>query len=279
MSLIERIINCSNEELDSIIKSSLEEKNNSSNNISALGFTSSNVITIFNGFIPFNTRIKYSNFSMSDYSMKTTDFYFEFARLLRKNKIQNKGQFISLIEPFINNYFGINKTSKDLREQILNDRAFKTTTTDEEYFNKLENNEIGNLKGTNAAMCTEKSALAQNLLSLFDFESYYVMGCINNNGKDEAHCFNITKAKDSYILLDYSVPVPLISDNKVVGYTPFQGKIDNDELEQVISNGQIKEFQNYQYIKEQDKYKKVPTDTIRSYIVGSFELKQTSPKI
>lgn len=279
MSLFEKVISCTNEELDSIISSALEDKNNSSNNISTLGFISGNAITVFNGFIPFNTRIKYSNFGIGDYSMKTTDFYFGFAKLLRKNKIQNKGQFISLIEPFINSYFGINRSSKDIREQVLNDIAFKTTTTDEEYFIKLENNEIGSLKGTGAAMCTERSAIAQNLLSLFGFESYYVMGCISNNGKEEAHCFNIAKAKDSYVLLDYSVPVPLISDNKVIGYVPFQGKIDNNELEQVIRNGQIKEFQNYQYIKEQDKYKKVSTDTIRSYAVGSFELKQKGPKI
>ena len=42
----------------------------------------------------------------------------------------------------------------------------KTTKTDSEYFDALENNKIGDLKGMGAALCTERSALAQQILSL-----------------------------------------------------------------------------------------------------------------
>ena len=59
----------------------------------------------------------------------------------------------------------------------------------------MENNKIGDLKGMNVALCTERSAMAQQLLSLFGMESYYCMGSINKNDKIEAHCFNIVKRK------------------------------------------------------------------------------------
>lgn len=276
MSLFENVINCSDDELDDIITMALQEKNDNSNKVGGLGFVNgnSNVIAMFNGFIPFETRIKYSSFSMGDYSMKTTDFYYDFARELRKNKIQTKGQFISFVESYINSYFGINETGEDKREQILSDIAFQTTITDDEYFEKLENNEIGSLKGMNAAMCTERAAMAQNLLSLYGFETYYCMGCFDNNGHQEGHCFNIAKAKTSYILLDYSVPVTMFDNGRISGYLPFQGAISEEEFQVIINNQQFKSFQNYEYIKTENGYQKIPTDATRSYIVGAWNLEQ-----
>lgn len=276
MSLFESVINCTDDELNNIITKALQEKNNKSNKTEKLGFVNgtSGAITIFNGFIPFETRIKYSNFGMGDYSMKTTDFYYDFARQLRKNKIQSRGQFIAFVETYINSYFGINRTGEDRREQVLNDIAFQTTTTDDEYFEKLENNEIGSLKGMNVAMCTERAAMAQNLLSLYDFDTYYCMGCFGNGEHQEGHCFNIAKAKNSYMLLDYSVPIIMLDNDMVSGYLPFQGAINEEEFQAIVNNQQIKSFQNYEYIKTEKGYQKIPTDTIRSYVVGAWELKQ-----
>ena len=44
-----------------------------------------------------------------------------------------------------------------------------------EYFDVLDNNKIGDLKSKGAAECTERSAVAQQILSIFGIESYYCM--------------------------------------------------------------------------------------------------------
>ena len=212
---------------------------------------------------------------MNTYSMQTKDYFYEFAKYLKQNNIKDKGTLVKYLQNFINTYFGMLKIDKDLREDYFNELAWQTTTTDEEYFAKLEDLEIGNLKGQNIAMCTERTAVAQNLLSLFDFETYYCIGCINNNGKEEPHAFNIAKAANSYILLDYSVPsYVLTTTGKIVGYAPFQGKIQETEIEDFITGKKTKEFDSYICLITQEGIKQIPTKEKREYIVGSFELEK-----
>ena len=45
------------------------------------------------------------------------------------------------------------------------------------------------IKHKGAAQCTERSALAQQILSLFGTESYYCMGCVDLGDRQEGHCF------------------------------------------------------------------------------------------
>ena len=121
-------------------------------------------------------------------------------------------------------------------------------------------------------MCTERAAIAENLLSLFGIESYYCMGCIDNNGKIEPHCFIIAKAKEDYRLLDYSIPIPVYRNGKLIDYAPFMAKISFEEFEQIIQDGVLKKFDNYYYIYTQNGPKKVPDNKYRTYVVGTFEL-------
>lgn len=269
MDLLEIINNCnSDEEVNKIIKEKIEEADKNSIKVPQLGFLENGkTINVFKGFIPLNTRIKYMNFAMETYSMQTTDYFYEFAHFLRKYKINNKGVLIQCLESFINSYFGL--SSKNHRESIFNDRAWQMSITDEEYFNALENNKIGDLKGMNAAMCTERSAMAEQLLSLFDIETYYCMGCINLNNKEEAHCFNIVKRKNDYALLDYSMPIiSLNSEGIVNGYYPFIGILANEEFNEFINGGILKEFPNY----EINNNKKEILDTRRLYIIGEYTI-------
>lgn len=273
MDLLEKINECTDEELTSIIDDALKMAIDNSEKKDRLGFTDGGLttskISAHKGFISPNTRIKYSNISMNLYSMKTKDYIYDFAKYIKKNKITSKGYLVKILENFINSYFGISN-GIDMRDEYFNKIAFQTTTTDDEYFEKLYNLEIGDLKGRNIALCTERAALAQNLLSLFGFDVYYCIGCINNKGKEEAHCFNIARAKDSFILLDYSLPVSIIENGKAVDYAPFQGIIDIDELEDVLLNGINKDFPSYEYIKTSQDIKKVFTKELRTYSVGNL---------
>ena len=270
MDLLQKILECNEEEIDSIIEQHIKESNDSAEKVDKLGFlTNKTANSVFKGFIPLNTRIKYANLNMEDYGMESTDFIYEFAHFVRAHKIINKTALIYSLEYFVNSYFGI--SGKVDRETIFNDIAWQTTTTDEEYFEALKNNKLGDLKGTGAAECTERGALVQQILSLFGTETYYCMGCVDLGEKQEAHCFNIVKRKNDYALLDYSIPVASYNlDGKVKAYYPFIGTLTNEEFFDFVNNGTIKSFDNY-YMngKEQEK-----TGTERMYVVGKYEIEK-----
>lgn len=270
MDLLEKIALCnSEEEVDNVVSVAIKEADENSNKVGQLGFINgNNASPTFKGFIPLKTRIRYSNLAMEDYGMETTDFIYSFAHFVKKYNIQNKGSVVSFLEWFINDYFGLggNKT----REQIFNDYAWNNSETDEEYFQMLENNKLGDLKGSGASMCTERSALAEQILTLFGIESYYCMGCVERKGKQEAHCFNVTKGKDGYILIDYSIPVPKYNEEgKIERYYPFLGKMTNEEFEEFKTTGCVKDFDDYIQIDGKDKPEVIGK---RSYVIGKYEI-------
>lgn len=279
MDLLNLIKCCSEEELNSIVNSALKNAMATAENGKTLGFDENmsavSKFKVHKGFIHPNTRIKYSNSTAYSYSMKTTDYIYDFAKYIKKLSINNRSSLVKYIENYINSYFGIVRDGIDRRYIYFTQMTFETTTTDEELFEKIANLELGDLKGKNVAMCTEKAAMAQNLLSLFGFEVYYCMGYVNNNGKEEAHCFNIARAKDKYRLLDYSIPVTVFSNGSAVDYAPFQGDIELNEIEDILLNGFNKEFASYEYIKTPHGIKQMETGKIRVYNVGSMRFKET----
>ncbi len=268
MNLLQKILDCKEEEVNSIVEIAINESNKNAEKVEKLGFLdyekSNNV---FKGFIPLKTRIKYANLAIEDYGMESTDFIYEFAHFIKKYNINKKTLLIYNLEYFVNSYFGL--PGKRDRETIFNDIAWQTTTTDEEYFKALENNKLGDLKGKGAAQCTERGALVQQILSIFGFESYYCMGCVDLGDRQEGHCFNIVKRKNNYALLDYSVPIASYKeDGSIRAYYPFVGTLTNEEFLDFVNNGIVKSFEDY-YIngKQQEK-----TGTQRMYIVGKYEI-------
>ena len=268
MNLLERILSCSEEEVDKIITEAINEANSTATKIGNLGFLNGkNAVSSFKGFIPLDTRIKYGSNNMEDYGMETTDFFYEYAKFIRKYNIDSKSKLIFSLEHFINDYFGY--SGKVDRDYIFDTVAFQTTTTDEEYFEALKNNKIGDLKGRGAAECTERGALVSQILSLFGTEVYYSIGCVDLGDRQEAHCFNIVKRANDYAILDYSVPVASFNpDGSVKEYYPFVGNLSNEEFLDFINNGMVKSFDDY-YM---DGSKMIPEDGKRMYVVGSYQI-------
>ena len=268
MELFQKILDCKEEEVDPIIEKAINEANTNAEKIERLGFLDyGKSYSVFKGFIPLKTRIKYANINMEDYGMETTDFIYEFAHFIRNYNISSKTSLIYNLEYFVNSYFGF--PDKIDRGQIFNEIAWQTTTTDEDYFKALENNKLGDLKGKGAAQCTERGALAQQILSIFGFETYYCMGCLDLGDKQEGHCFNIVKRKNDYALLDYSIPITSYNeDGSLRAYYPFVGIITNEEFLDFINNGIVKSIDNY-YMKGKQQEK---VGTQRMYIVGKYEI-------
>ena len=270
MDLFQKILECKEEDVDSIIETAINEANANAEKVEKLGFLDyGKSCSVFKGFIPLNTRIKYANLNIEDYGMESTDFIYEFVHFIKKYNINNKASLIHNLEYFVNSYFGF--PGKIDRETIFNDIAWQTTTTDEEYFKALENNKLGDLKGKGAAQCTERGALVQQVLSIFGTESYYCMGCVDLGDRQEGHCFNIVKRKNDYALLDYSVPiVSYKEDGSVRAYYPFVGILTNEEFLDFVNNGVIKSFDDYYMNGRQ--YEKAGTK--RMYVVGKYEIEK-----
>lgn len=271
MELLEQILKCSSEEeIDNLIAVAINRANENSTKVDQLGFLDSGKSnSLFRGFIPLNARIKYMNHALETYSMDTTDFLYDFANLLKRYGIDNKVALIHYLEFYINSYFGY--PGKTTRESIFQDVAWRNTTTDEEFWAALENNKIGDLKGKGAALCTERSALAQQILSLFGIETYYCMGCIDEGTKQEPHCFNVVKRKNDYALLDYSIPVTSFNrDGSIKGFYPFVGIMSNEEFEDFVGGGTLKTFDNYEFV---DNNKKTLSNR-RLYIVGIYKIEK-----
>ena len=174
--MIEKIMNTNENNIEEVVKNKIAELDDKSSNILQLGFIDAlHSNSIHKGFIPLNTRIRYSNHGVESYSMKTTDFIFEFIKLIKKYNLVSKWQIIRYLEHYINSYFGL--PGRDNREKIFYDTALNSTSTDDELFEALEKNEIGMLKNKQSAQCTERSAVAEQILSVLGFEIFY---CIIN---------------------------------------------------------------------------------------------------
>ena len=74
MDVLDTILNCKEEELESIIKNAIVEAHLKSTRIERLGFLEHYMANnCFNGFISLTTRIKYASMSIETYGMNTID--------------------------------------------------------------------------------------------------------------------------------------------------------------------------------------------------------------
>lgn len=73
-------------------------------------------------------------------------------------------------------------------------------------YEESKDNKISNLKGKSAAMCVERSALAQNLLKSLGINSFFKTSGIIKNNNNEIHSYNLIEYKGKYYIFDTSMP-------------------------------------------------------------------------
>jgi hypothetical protein len=265
MDFLNKLLNCEMSEIDQLVDDRLNDLSNNCEKKKILGFIpgSMNLNGAHKGFIDFNTRIRFGVSSMLDYSMKTRDFYYTIARLVKHYDFKNVKNVIIFLMTFINDYFGISvgpDRREDLQEVILNN-----TVTDDEYFEAIEKLEIGVFKGKKMAMCTERSAIAQNILSMFGVESYYCMGAVDI----EPHCFNVIKLDDSYYLVDYN-QLCSCKKGKRSYYVPLLNKIPEEKINDFFNNHEPITLEAYDYI---DGKREVIGE--KEYVIGKWDLEKS----
>lgn len=245
MNFVEKILNTQNEEeIENLVKQEIDKYNKDQKDECNLGFVFANKLEKpYNGFIGKNCRIKFSNLSMITYGIKDDSYLYEFVKLLKKNNIKNKTQLVIFLETYLNYYFG-KLVHGDVRDNFFYEKL-ELTTTDDEYFDMIESFDLTDLKKLGIAMCTERGAMAQNIMTLFGFDSYYCMGYLSHNGNTDAHCYNVVRIKGGYRLLDYSVPVLQYTKNSE-RYVPFMVDLTNEEFEKFMTEDFTKIVDDYE---------------------------------
>lgn len=231
----EELFNASPEDAKKIVESRislLEENADKVNKISPMHSDQH----IHRGYIGGDTAVSFEGVIGSQYKLKDTEYLYDAVEYMRDNKEQigNGRQFFEKVTGFLNYYFGIPDTSKDRWATIESKTGFESIMDDNEYWNAIDNIDISVFKGEQIAQCSERSAMAQNIMSLFGYETYYVVGDVSVDGKNEGHAYNIVAdTKGQKCLVDYSV-TSSVERNGLSWDIPTMTKIDDYDS---FSNG------------------------------------------
>lgn len=182
------------------------------------------------------------------YYMDTYDYIYEFTRFIYSKDVTDQYEFFGYVLDFLKMYFGFIEKQKreDMFKLLVNSDGNNIAPINEHGISWFKN--MGN------AMCTEYSIMAQNILSIFGFESYLIIGNQNITGsKPEGHAFNLVKTEDDKsLLMDFSNHVYIIDYYfRKIGYHPFIEFIEDinyDLIDEIINGDKHFIFDNHNYL-------------------------------
>jgi len=189
------------------------------------------------GYIGSKTSVQFEGYAVSMgswYKLKNTDYLYEAVSRLQNNResIKNSSTLFNNIEGFLNSYFGVpDADGVDRRMEVIDRRIDLNDPEidDDEYFDRLENIDISIFKNEHVAQCSERAAMAQNIMSMFGYETYYANGDVSIDEKPDFHAYNIVAdASERKYIIDYSV-TSLIEYRGTDWLVPTQSKIPDFE--------------------------------------------------
>lgn len=226
------VINCSNDELENIIKERiflLESSNSTDRKIIIPNEMEDDYGSYYKGFIKKDVKIYFSMDFVHNacYSMANYDYILSFFKKIKELGIKSKLEVIRYLSSFMDDYFG-KFSGEDKRERFLLQYNGNAT--------------IDCFKGKNLAACSERAAITNNLLEMIGIRSIYVTGTVN----DEQHAFNIImNNNDQYFILDTSFNCGLYDmENNFFGTVPFfqlLGKM-NEQIEKFLVHKKTLKF-------------------------------------
>lgn len=174
------------------------------------------------GFIDNNTKI--SNVD-SDWIINDNNYAYYFFDGLRKCEIKNISDALNRVYSFTIFYFG-EYTKPEIREQII-----RSTPPGKRI-------DISTLARKNTAICTERAAIVQNLVTLLGVESYFVVGNIYDKDEQVPHAYNILRVNEKFYLYDVSKDIQVEINGKIK-YQPYIKAINIEQVQTLFNAGQI----------------------------------------
>ena len=192
--------------------------------------------TEINGFLTKNVEISKDLFS-TGFVLDDTSFYKMIVQHIKnsdKNLIRNNTYIMHLIQRTINDYFGVTAT-QERRLRVYN----SSISTDEDGFPIDKPFSVEKFKQNNSALCSERSAVAQNILSFLGYDTSMIYGYVlsEHSGKNEAHVYNcISLPNGNGVLIDFTNPI--FRNGRY--YRPSIHKVDSEKLKKFTrGNGEI----------------------------------------
>ncbi|MBP5678845.1 MAG: hypothetical protein J6X28_03345 [Bacilli bacterium] len=228
--------------------------------------TSCKIRCFYNNFLPKDMKIVYG-VSLDPttrklgnrghyYYMDDQEYLYEFCKYIKGLEIDNIYDFLGYVSDFLKGYLGtIVRGDRD---------AMFTTLYDHEgnVFKPTKERSIGDFKKKGVALCSEYATMAQNILRLFDFNSYLVIGNAKiRDRRPEMHSYNLLAYPEydeeeqdyhyQFFLMDFINGVPVKDINeKVIGIDPFVvplERIDQEMVDQLVEDELHLVFPEYSY--------------------------------
>ena len=188
----------------------------------------------------------------SYYYMDDQEYLYDFCKWIQDKEIQDEYELFGYIRDFLRNYFGVIKMveREDMHHLLVDQEG--------NYFEPLREHSIKDFKGKGNALCSEYAIMAHNILKLFDFESYLVIGnVIMSDKKPESHAYNMITFKESYsdewkhAVIDFINGVNMYDlDFRKIGDEPFIGyidRLDQDFVTRFVQGDERLQFSEYGY--------------------------------
>lgn len=219
------------------------------------------MVSCFNGYIPYGTRIVYGIIYDEQTLIKSNggkyyyidddSYILDFCRFVKEKEISNCYVLFDYIYEFIHDYFG---TVMLVDREVMMNLILKK---DQVFYDPVNENKFSMFKSKGNALCSEIALMAQNILSFLGFDIKYIIGTEKIGECDtEGHAYNMLsfeeENKKTSILIDFASSVCVLNlKMEKIGETPFIHYLDND-MEEVYDNmvfedGSIK-AKNYAYI-------------------------------
>lgn len=242
----------------------------------------------YGGYVPKEVKIVYGFSSNNNgvfsnegmyYVMDDDSYLYDFCKYIRNIDVVNEKDFFEYVLLFIKNYFGFFKDrSRDEMFQLI-------LTKDNTFYEPVKEHKFSDFKRKGNAMCSEYTVMANNILSVFGFDSYIIVGQEKSDEDDEdCHAFNLVSYVDgNYERIDalidfaYSVDVVDINFNKI-GESPYIIYLDdlNDEFVDDLINNELHLIDyDYDLMIMGDKLLQLINDKKRDYFIGSKLIEKT----
>ena len=240
----------------------------------------------WNGFIDSNIRITFgayynlsngqSDFKGNYYYMDTRDFIYDFCYQHKDYEFIDEFDLICCIKLSMDDYFN----SITFLNDISRDKMVLPISKDFDHDYEITH-KFSDFKGKNNAMCTERAAFANNILSVYGVGVCMALGNIVVNGKDEGHAFNFVDIGDGLSLVDFQIGTDLYnlidSNTDVIPFVHDMGE-DKTRLDTLADTSERIHCPSYLDVLYGDEVYSFYTGNERVYNIGDLvKVKQAVP--
>lgn len=299
MDFYNELIYLSDEEIDCLVEKKVEELDDGiTRDDEYIGYKANNNYTqheieengnyfvetkcFYSGYISENTKIIFGMTCDTEgrvsnrgdyYYLDNHEYINKFCKYISKFDISNEYELFEYLLDFLKEYFGC-------IEQIDRSEMFKLIVDNNgNSIKPLNEHGLSWFKGKGNAMCSDYSVVAQNILSIFGIESYFVMGVIKiGDKKPGGHAFNLLKIYDKEgneknLLVDFFNHVKTYDiDFKYIAPSPFIGEleiIDQEFVDEFVLDEKHLTFEDYNYMVIGNTLARIAYDRNRDYYIGS----------